>query len=56
MSTPHEVLSQLLSPAQADALQQVGLNGWKAAGDALAAVLGTAPKLDETSAAPGHAR
>jgi flagellar motor switch protein FliN/FliY len=50
MSTPHEVLSQLLSPAQADSLQQVGSNGWDAAVGALAAVLGGAPTFDEPNA------
>jgi flagellar motor switch protein FliN/FliY len=43
MSEPVEVLSQLLSPAQADTLDATGRETWQAASSALSAIQGVAP-------------
>ena len=45
MSTPHEVLSELLSPSQGDRLQAAGESAWAAAADALASIFGEAPAM-----------
>lgn len=43
MSAPHEILAQLLSPAQADALDAAGRRAWTAAAGALRTILGSPP-------------
>lgn len=43
MSDPQEVLSQLLSPAQAETLNATGIQAWSVAADALRALQGAAP-------------
>src|SRR5690348_14316892 len=43
MSEPHDVLSQLLSPAQADALDRAGAETWEAAAGVLRTVFGSLP-------------
>ncbi len=50
MSEPQEVLSQLLSPAQAETLDATGRESWQAAAAALAAIQGAAPAFAEASA------
>lgn len=50
MPTPHEILTQLLSGAQADTLDATGLEGWTAAATALRAFQGTAPAASEVDA------
>lgn len=50
MPTPHEILSQLLSGAQADTLNATGLEGWTAAAAALQAFQGAAPAVSEVDA------
>ena len=50
MSEPVEVLSQLLSPSQADTLEGTGRESWQAAAAALAAIQGAAPAFAEVSA------
>jgi len=49
MSDPRLVLSQLLSPAQADTLTEAGRTLWQTAVPALEGVLGAAPSLTEIS-------
>lgn len=46
MSTPHEILAELLSSVQADVLDRAGNAGWESARDALTSVLGSAPGLE----------
>src|SRR5512135_2374813 len=46
MSAPHDVLSQLLSAAQADSLDDVGTKVWAAASAALGGVMGAIPGLE----------
>lgn len=43
MSEPREVLSQLLSPAQAETLNDTGIQAWTVAADALRALQGAVP-------------
>lgn len=43
MSAPHEILAQLLSPAQADTLDDAGRRAWTAAAGALRTILGSLP-------------
>lgn len=50
MSEPQEVLSQLLSPAQAETLQATGNEAWAAAAAALKAFQGSAPAFSEMEA------
>lgn len=50
MPTPHEILSQLLSGAQADTLDATGVEGWAAAAAALQAFQGAAPTVSEVDA------
>lgn len=50
MPTPHEILTQLLSGAQADTLDATGLEGWTAAVTALRAFQGTAPAVSDVDA------
>ncbi len=50
MPTPHEILSQLLSGAQADTLDATGAEGWAAAAAALEAFQGAAPTVSEVDA------
>ena len=50
MSTPHEVLSELLSAAHADTLQAAGVRAWQSAGDALAGIFENAPVLADLDA------
>lgn len=47
MSTPHDILAELLSSLQADVLVRAGSASWEAARASLAAVLGAAPGLEE---------
>ena len=47
MSAPHEVLSQLLSAAQADTLDSAGASVWASAAQTLQSVLGSLPSLQE---------
>ncbi len=47
MPNPHDVLSQLLSPSQADTLQRGAADAWAAAASALGAILGAAPRMDD---------
>lgn len=47
MSAPHEVLSQLLSAAQADTLDSTGASVWASAAQTLQSVLGSLPSLQE---------
>lgn len=48
MPAPHDVLSQLLSAAQADTLDSAGASVWAAAAQTFQSVLGSAPSLVET--------
>jgi flagellar motor switch protein FliN len=50
MTTAHDVLSQLLSPVQADVLQDAAANAWANGAAALAAVLGQEPGVSATDA------
>jgi len=50
MPNPHEILTQLLSPAQADALDRGGRDAWNATATALGAILGAPPKIGEVDA------
>ncbi len=50
MPAPQEVLSQLLSAAQAETLTATGREGWDAAASALQAFLGSAPGVGEVDA------
>lgn len=50
MSTPHEILTQLLSGAQADTLNATGVESWAAAAGALHAYQGAAPTVGEVEA------
>lgn len=50
MPAPHEILSQLLSGAQADTLDATGLEGWSAAAAALQAFQGAVPSAGEVDA------
>lgn len=50
MSDPREVLSQLLSPAQAETLNDTGAVAWRVASDALRALQGAAPDFNIDSA------
>lgn len=50
MSTPHDILTQLLSAAQADSLTAIGSSTWGNAAQTLQAVLGAAPSLAEVDA------
>ncbi len=50
MSNPHEILTQLLSPAQADALIRGGRDAWNATATALGAILGAQPKVGQVDA------
>lgn len=50
MATPHEVLTQLLSPAQGDRLQAVGASVWQALASTLERITGTAPVPREVNA------
>ena len=50
MSEPQEVLSQLLSPAQAETLDATGREAWASAAAALQAVQGAAPAFSEAAA------
>ena len=50
MSEPKEVLSQLLSAAQADTLEATGIETWEAAASALQALQGALPTFSETAA------
>lgn len=50
MTTAHEVLSQLLSPVQADVLEGAGKHAWANGAGTLAAVLGADPGLEGTEA------
>ena len=47
MPDPHEILTQLLSPAQADSLDRVGAAVWGTAADALQTLLGSLPSFAE---------
>jgi flagellar motor switch protein FliN/FliY len=47
MAAPRDVLAQLLSPAQAETLQSVGIAAWQAAAEALIAFLGSVPSIGE---------
>ncbi len=47
MSTPHEILAELLSSLQADVLDRAGRASWEAAAATLSSVLGTAPAIEE---------
>lgn len=47
MSAPHEVLTQLLSPAQADTLSAAGRQAWEEIAGPLKAMLSAAPSLVE---------
>ncbi len=49
MSTPYEVLAQLLSQSQADTLKVTGESTWEAAANALATISGAMPALQEIS-------
>lgn len=51
MSEPTEVLSQLLSPAQAATLETTGVESWAAAASALRALQGALPSFSESTAA-----
>lgn len=46
MSEPREVLSQLLSPAQAETLNDTGLQAWTVTADALRALQGAVPDFN----------
>jgi flagellar motor switch protein FliN/FliY len=46
MTSPREVLTQLLSPAQGDTLNAAGIDAWEAALSALGAIFDTAPGLE----------
>ena len=50
MTTPHEVLTQLLSPAQADTLQSVGLAVWRVIAQSIVLVGGDEPIPREVNA------
>lgn len=50
MSEPQEVLSQLLSPAQAETLDATGRESWAAAAAALGAFRGAAPAFSDATA------
>lgn len=50
MPTPHEILSQLLSSAQAETLNATGVEGWTAAAAAIQAFQGSAPGVSEVDA------
>ena len=50
MSAPHDVLAQLLSAEQADALDPVGTRTWAAAARVLGGVLGAVPGLEAVDA------
>lgn len=50
MTTAHDVLSQLLSPVQADVLEGAATNAWTNGAATLAAVLGQAPGVAEADA------
>ncbi len=50
MSTPYEVLSDLLSPAHGDKLQAAGESAWSEATGALVSIFGDAPGLSELDA------
>lgn len=50
MPTPHEILSQLLSGAQADTLDATGSEGWTAAAAALQSFQGSAPSVGDLDA------
>jgi flagellar motor switch protein FliN/FliY len=50
VTTPHEVLTQLLSPAQADTLQAVGLAVWRAVANSIAQAGGDEPTPREVNA------
>jgi flagellar motor switch protein FliN/FliY len=50
MSTPHDVISELLSAAAADTLQATGESAWQSASDALAGIFETAPELEDLEA------
>lgn len=50
MSEPQEVLTQLLSPAQAETLAATGREAWEAAAAALAAFQGAAPQFSGAAA------
>lgn len=47
MSAPHEVLSQLLSAAQADTLDSAGASVWASAAQTLQSLLSAAPSLQD---------
>ncbi len=50
MSAPHEILAQLLSPAQAATLNDAGLHAWTAAAGALRTILGSLPEATAVDA------
>ena len=50
MSTPYEVLSELLSPAHGTTLQAAGESAWNQATGALASIFGDAPTIAELDA------
>ncbi len=50
MPNPHEILTQLLSPAQAGTLSQGGRDAWDASAAALGTVLGALPGISEAEA------
>src|SRR5512146_2142042 len=50
MSTPHEILAELLSSAQADVLDRAGRASWDAARGSLATVIGAAPEMADLEA------
>jgi len=50
MTSPHEVLTQLLSPAQGDTLSAAGVDAWEAAVSALGAIFDAAPGIGELDA------
>jgi len=49
MSAPHEILSQLLSSAQADTLDAAGKSAWDAAANALQAFQGASPSFADAT-------
>ena len=50
MPTPHEVLTQLLSGAQADTLNATGGEGWQTAAAAIQTFLGSPAEASEVDA------
>ena len=50
MTSAHDVVSQLLSPVQADVLRDAAANAWENGAPALATILGQAPEIADTNA------